>query len=88
MIADVHARIRAYGSLAQEVADTGTAGVVAMAYNVYVSPRPRSSPTSTPTSSPAEASASPSPTPDERWPPTRPGSSPSNRDPCRTGWSP
>jgi tetratricopeptide (TPR) repeat protein len=33
---DVHARIRAYGSLAHEIADTGAAGVVAMAYNVYV----------------------------------------------------
>ncbi len=29
-------RVRAYGSLAQEVMDTGVAGVVAMAYNVYV----------------------------------------------------
>jgi tetratricopeptide (TPR) repeat protein len=36
LIADVHDRIRAYGSLAQEVADAGVAGVVAMAYNVYV----------------------------------------------------
>jgi tetratricopeptide (TPR) repeat protein len=33
---DVHDRIRAYGSLAHEIADTGAAGVVAMAYNVYV----------------------------------------------------
>ena len=33
---DVHARIRAYGSLAAEVADAGVAGVVAMRYNVYV----------------------------------------------------
>jgi hypothetical protein len=33
---DVHARIRAYGSLAAEVADTGVPGVVAMRYNVYV----------------------------------------------------
>jgi hypothetical protein len=33
---DVHARIRAYGSLAAEVADEGVAGVVAMRYNVYV----------------------------------------------------
>jgi tetratricopeptide (TPR) repeat protein len=33
---DVHGRVRAYGSLAQEVADTGTAGVVAMRYSVYV----------------------------------------------------
>jgi tetratricopeptide (TPR) repeat protein len=33
---DVHARIRAYGSLALEVMDAGIAGVVAMQYNVYV----------------------------------------------------
>jgi tetratricopeptide (TPR) repeat protein len=33
---DVHARIRAYGSLAAEVADMGVPGVVAMRYNVYV----------------------------------------------------
>jgi tetratricopeptide (TPR) repeat protein len=33
---DVRARIRAYGSLAAEVADTGVPGVVAMRYNVYV----------------------------------------------------
>jgi CHAT domain len=33
---DVHARIRAYGSLAAEVADTGVPGVVAMRYKVYV----------------------------------------------------
>ena len=33
---DVHGRIRAYGSLAQEVMDAGVAGVVAMRYNVYV----------------------------------------------------
>ena len=33
---DVHARIRAYGSLAAEVADVGVPGVVAMRYNVYV----------------------------------------------------
>jgi tetratricopeptide (TPR) repeat protein len=33
---DVHARIRAYGSLAGEVADAGVPGVVAMRYNVYV----------------------------------------------------
>ena len=32
----VHARIRAYGSLAAEVADRGVPGVVAMRYNVYV----------------------------------------------------
>jgi tetratricopeptide (TPR) repeat protein len=32
----VHDRIRAYGSLAAEVADAGVAGVVAMRYNVYV----------------------------------------------------
>jgi tetratricopeptide (TPR) repeat protein len=31
-----HARVRAYGSLAQEVMDAGVAGVVAMRYNVYV----------------------------------------------------
>ncbi len=35
-LADVHARIRAYGSLAAEVADAGVPGVVAMRYNVYV----------------------------------------------------
>ena len=33
---DPHARVRAYGSLAQEVIDAGVAGVVAMRYNVYV----------------------------------------------------
>jgi tetratricopeptide (TPR) repeat protein len=33
---DMHARIRAYGSLAAEVADAGVPGVVAMRYNVYV----------------------------------------------------
>jgi tetratricopeptide (TPR) repeat protein len=33
---DAHQRIRAYGSLAQEVVDAGVAGVVAMRYNVYV----------------------------------------------------
>jgi tetratricopeptide (TPR) repeat protein len=36
LIEDVHARIRAYGSLAAEIADTGVPGVVAMRYNVYV----------------------------------------------------
>jgi tetratricopeptide (TPR) repeat protein len=35
-MADVHARIRAYGSLAAEVADAGVPGVVAMRYTVYV----------------------------------------------------
>jgi tetratricopeptide (TPR) repeat protein len=33
---DVHERIKAYGSLAAEIADTGVPGVVAMRYNVYV----------------------------------------------------
>jgi tetratricopeptide (TPR) repeat protein len=33
---DAHGRVRAYGSLAQEVMDAGVVGVVAMAYNVYV----------------------------------------------------
>lgn len=33
---DVHTQVRAFGSLAHEVADTGIAGVVAMRYNVYV----------------------------------------------------
>jgi CHAT domain len=32
----VHGRVRAYGSLAQEAADAGLAGVVAMRYAVYV----------------------------------------------------
>jgi tetratricopeptide (TPR) repeat protein len=36
LVGDVHARIRAYGSLAAEVADAGVPGVVAMRYNVYV----------------------------------------------------
>ena len=36
LLGDVHARIRAYGSLAAEVADVGVPGVVAMRYNVYV----------------------------------------------------
>jgi hypothetical protein len=34
--ADSHSRIRAFGSLAQEVMDKGVTGVVAMRYNVYV----------------------------------------------------
>ena len=34
--ADRHGRVRAFGSLAQEVMDAGLAGVVAMRYNVYV----------------------------------------------------
>ena len=33
---DAHQRVRAYGSLAQEVMDAGVAGIVAMRYNVYV----------------------------------------------------
>ena len=33
---DAHQRVRAYGSLAQEVMDAGAAGVVAMRYNVFV----------------------------------------------------
>ncbi|HEY5116665.1 MAG TPA: CHAT domain-containing protein, partial [Nakamurella sp.] len=33
---DVHSRVRAYGSLAQEVVDAGVPGVVAMRYNVWV----------------------------------------------------
>lgn len=33
---DVHERVRAYGSLAQEVIHAGIGGVVAMRYNVYV----------------------------------------------------
>ncbi|MGB8643675.1 MAG: CHAT domain-containing protein [Anaerolineae bacterium] len=33
---NVHAQVRAFGSLAQEVMDAGVAGVVAMRYNVYV----------------------------------------------------
>ncbi|EDN67684.1 conserved hypothetical protein [Beggiatoa sp. PS] len=32
----LHSRVRAFGSLAQEIVDTGVAGVVAMRYNVYV----------------------------------------------------
>ena len=36
VLAGVHARIRAYGSLAAEVADAGVPGIVAMRYNVYV----------------------------------------------------
>lgn len=35
-LSDVHTLVRAYGSLAQEVADAGVPGVVAMRYNVYV----------------------------------------------------
>ena len=34
--ADVHARVRGYGSLALEVTDAGVPGVVAMRYSVYV----------------------------------------------------
>ena len=33
---DLHAHIRAFGSIAQEIIDAGVAGVVAMRYNVYV----------------------------------------------------
>jgi hypothetical protein len=33
---DPHAQTRAFGSLAQEIVNAGTAGVVAMRYNVYV----------------------------------------------------
>jgi tetratricopeptide (TPR) repeat protein len=33
---DPHSKVRAFGSLAQEVMDQGVAGVVAMRYNVYV----------------------------------------------------
>lgn len=33
---DLHSKVRALGSLAQEVMDSGVAGVVAMRYNVYV----------------------------------------------------
>lgn len=33
---DQHSRVRAFGSLAQEVMDAGVVGVVAMRYNVYV----------------------------------------------------
>jgi tetratricopeptide (TPR) repeat protein len=33
---DIHSKVRAFGSLAQEVVDAGVAGVVAMRYNVYV----------------------------------------------------
>ena len=36
LLGNVHARIRAYGSLAAEIADLGVPGVVAMRYNVYV----------------------------------------------------
>lgn len=32
----LHSKVRAFGSLAQEVVDAGVAGVVAMRYNVYV----------------------------------------------------
>lgn len=35
-MADPHAEVRAYGSLAHEVMDTGVAGVLAMRYQVYV----------------------------------------------------
>ena len=35
--ADPHTKVRAFGSLAQEVMDAGVAGVVAMRYNLYVS---------------------------------------------------
>jgi hypothetical protein len=36
VLTDPHERVRAVGSLAQEVMDAGVAGVVAMRYNVYV----------------------------------------------------
>ncbi|MEW6029049.1 MAG: CHAT domain-containing protein [Chloroflexota bacterium] len=35
-IDDTHVQVRAFGSLAQELMDTGVAGVVAMRYNVFV----------------------------------------------------
>ena len=35
-LGDPHAEVRAFGSLAQEVMDAGTAGVLAMRYNIYV----------------------------------------------------
>jgi hypothetical protein len=35
-LGDPHAQVRAFGSLAQEVMDAGTAGVLAMRYNIYV----------------------------------------------------
>ena len=35
-VLDQHSRMRAFGSLAQEVMDAGVVGVVAMRYNVYV----------------------------------------------------
>jgi len=35
-VMDAHQRVRAFGSLAQEVMDAGVSGVVAMRYNVYV----------------------------------------------------
>jgi CHAT domain-containing protein/AAA ATPase-like protein len=35
-LGEPHAEVRAFGSLAQEVMDTGAAGVLAMRYNVYV----------------------------------------------------
>jgi CHAT domain/AAA ATPase domain len=35
-LGDPHAEVRAFGSLAQEVMDTGMAGVLAMRYNIYV----------------------------------------------------
>lgn len=34
--ADQHSRVRAFGSLAQEVMDAGVVGVVAIRYNFYV----------------------------------------------------
>jgi hypothetical protein len=36
VIADPHAEVRAYGSLAHEVMDAGVAGVLAMRYEIYV----------------------------------------------------
>ena len=35
-LGDPHAEVRAFGSLAQEVINAGTAGVLAMRYNIYV----------------------------------------------------
>ena len=84
---DAHGRVRAYGSLAQEVMDAGVAGVVAMRYNVYVVTAASSSATCTRACWPGSRWAGRWPRRGGSWPPTRSGRSAASRCRCRTGWS-
>jgi hypothetical protein len=81
----VHARIRAYGSLAAEVADIGVPGVVAMRPTSTSSPQPSSRPICTLTCSPGSPWARPPPRPGKPWPLTPSGRSARSRSPFRTG---